>query len=390
MFDLSFNISEQYSTDYLAINNCDKDGTVVAKRLASCYYKTAPTRHIDINVNRETDELYFHDMAAKSVDYYSQVFHSKLIDYDRVIVASVHPAALYLAEVLHCPLLPAQFISFAKSWSKAMNVSTTSIAGADYDSPFIWQWNKFDSMDSFPSSYLQMIKEASEIIVLRSNDYNIDAPFIGKFNNLYVHCSIKRLNSHQNFWKEIEYNLSPLDISKFIGDWEWGLPDSTICAIKLIWKNLGKSNDRFHIIEGTSVYLYEIIPKIWQAYLELNDIRINGFTLNSYFVSHPYYERMAGLIPFHFYNFQTMQPFIVKYIKKHIMDLSFQQNFLLAFVNDSGSINNVKETIDFIKSLGLSDYFWFSVGFDCLGADDKNIWGEKILSPFEKVKSLMN
>ena len=116
MFDLDVSLENGYPC--FSIKNCDKDGSLVAKRLASSNGGISDTRALEISVDREVDKFYVTDMAEKLVGYYLKHAGGK-IDFSTLVMGSVHRAALYTSECLNCPVLPLQFIGFASNWGQA-------------------------------------------------------------------------------------------------------------------------------------------------------------------------------------------------------------------------------------------------------------------------------
>ena len=99
MFDLIIERrSDSVKPCFLRIDNCDKDGTIVAIRLASCLDGVTPTRSLKIKVDRETDESYLKDMGDAVVKYYDIVKNSRLLNFNTIVISSVHRFALYLRD----------------------------------------------------------------------------------------------------------------------------------------------------------------------------------------------------------------------------------------------------------------------------------------------------
>ena len=382
MFDLQTKYSSSKKLINISINNCDKDGTIVAKRLSSCINCVAPTRSLKIEVDRETDNTYLKDMGNKVVRYYDMAKGGQLLNFKTIVISSVHRAALYFAEVLHAPILPAQFISFASSWYSALRRGSFSIAGADYDSPFIWQWNKIDSVESFPSSYIELINDCDDLFIIRSKEDDSENKIIGKFKNLFINSSLTKLQIHDKYWQEIKYSLEKINTNSFIGDWEWSLPDATIQAIYKLWHSFGKNPRKIHIIEASVINLYKIIPIIWEKYLSNNSIPVNGFTLNSYWTAHPYYERYTGLLPFHFYNFSTIVDQIKFFFDKYMTNLKPSTKNIVVFANTIGSEREIENISSFLRKYELNDMAWFSNGIDSSDAVCKDIFGNVIPQPY--------
>ncbi|MFW6100571.1 MAG: hypothetical protein ACOC90_04235, partial [Bacteroidota bacterium] len=104
---------------HLNISNCDKDGAIVAARLASAMGGICSARNLEITPDRYTDPNFLDDIANTLTAYYGLASRSPLLDPRTIVLSSVHPAALYIAETLHAPLLPMQVLSFAQNIKQA-------------------------------------------------------------------------------------------------------------------------------------------------------------------------------------------------------------------------------------------------------------------------------
>jgi len=387
MFDLD------YKNDIIKINNCDKDGSIVVKRLASIFGCVAPTRDIKININRETNKNYPQDMGNKLVEYYNFQKGKEIFKKDILILSSVHRFGLYLAEVLHGLILPLQIMAFANSWSTAETTSTMSICGTDYDKDCIWQWNKFTTVEDLPSKYLELIKNAESLIIVRSIDSVSDCPIIGKYKNLHINSTLKNINHGNKYLEQILPELKYKE-KKYedIRQWEFGLPDESIKSIKHLWSSLSKNTNDLHIIEDTTINLYKSIIPLWEKYLLSNGISIRGFTFNSYWTTHPYYEKLAGLLPINFYKFSTLSEFAKFYFEKYIQQIELSSETINVYTNQTGSQNDIDDLIRFLKEFKLEKTAWFSIGYDCMDKNNRctDIYGENIPKPFERIKCLLN
>ena len=175
---------------------------------------------------------------------------------------------------------------------------------------------------------------------------------------------------------------------KHLRQWEWGLPDAVVAAARAIWKRIGKPAEQFHVIEAGTVELFRRIPCLWEEYLTVNSVEIRGVTLNAYWVTHPGYERFASLIPIHFYRFSGLQGVVEEYLEKY-GSTDKEEGRMCAFLNDVGSECDCADVQKMIQGKGLQDIFWFSQGFDCPDAECRNVFGELIPKPFEKVGEWM-
>lgn len=386
MHDLIFNPPlKSHNCTQLYISNCDKDGSIVSARIASSVEAVSSTRPIRIKVDRQIDSSYFKDMANRLASYYSFAGNNSLLNSDILVLSSVHRAALYVAEVLHAPLLPLQIISFAKSWEQALEAKTLSIAGSDFDAPYIWQWNKIGHISHFPQKYIDMMYKASKLVLVRTNDNSPNCRIEGKFDKIYINSTLKENKYSQNFWLHVKNKLNNTDMDySSIRHWEWGLPDLTVDATKQMWLKLGKSIKDFHIVEGSSVDLYRLITPIWEYYLVKNLIPVRGFTFNSYWIAHPYYERYAGLLPIHFYKFKMLEETAAHYIQKY-KNIEILPNTVCAFTNNAGGPLDTNEIKNFLTNFTFNKKCWFSIGFDCPDAQCRDVFGNEIPKPFEKV-----
>ena len=384
MHDLVINKNnEKEKFFHIHIKNCDKDGAIVSARLASLLNAVSSLRPLKINPDRYTDHNYFNDIGNKLAKYYSLVKKNKLFSTETIVLSSVHRAALYIAEVLHAPILPMQIISFSRSIKEAQQTSLFSIVGTDYDYKGLWQWNKITHISHFPTEYVKLINRAKHLIIVRSIDEGKDCPIEGKIKDLFINCSIKKLNPL--LWKEIKDLIVEKEKDYgWVRQWEWGLPDNSIKAVKDLWKSLKKDITNLHIIEANSIDLYKFIPFIWEKYLNENKVSIRGITLNSYWTAHPYYERYAGLIPIHFYKFSYLQKIAVSYIRKFCLKERSPET-LCAFINNIGDINDINNVKLLLNKIGVEKESWVSNGIDSPDAIAKDIYNNEIPKPFEKI-----
>ena len=382
MFDIKI------KNNLLMIDNCDKDGTLVAKRIASLSGLVAPTRNINIDLNRETDETFAQDMADKLASLYK---NSKSVNKKIIIFSSVHRYALYLAEVLNAVVLPLQIISFAKSWEQAKKTQTTSICGTDSDRlDLIWQWNKFTSPEHFPKSYVELMKNAEEIIIVRSTDRDDDpdnCQIVGKYKNLYINTTLLSSKSGRRHFKKMQLCMDTRK-KNFIhlGQWEWSLPNDTINATKQIWESLGKDTNSLHTVKSSTINLYKRIIPLWEEYLKINNIPVRGFSFNPYFTCHPYYEKLAGLLPINYYKFEMVSKYAEIYIRKYAKQIERTPRTITAFTNEFGSDAEIQDLQCFLEKFGMSDTAWLSNGSDCSGDKVEDFFGKRIPAPYLKVQ----
>lgn len=371
----------------LCVSNCDKEGSIVSARIASAIGAVSSTRPIAISTDRYTDETYFRDIAGSLAEHYRLVTDSSLLDRQTVVLSSVHRAALYVAESLHAILLPLQVLSFARNYEEAVKTPLLSIVGCDYGVDSLWQWNKVSDVSHFPDAYIDILKRANSVVVLRSTDTGDDCPVLGRIGRVFVNSTLPRLNP--TLWSSLEKRLVDRECSfTHLRQWEWGLPDATVDAARALWHHLGKQADQFHVIELGTVELYRRIPVLWEEYLKTNSVRIRGVTLNAYWTAHPYYERYAGLIPIHFYRFSMLRDVAARFLEAY-GTTDNEEGRMCAFLNNVGSGQDCNEAQKLISDKGLQDAFWFSTGFDCPDAECKDIYGKLIPKPFEKVAEWM-
>ncbi len=372
----------------ICISNCDKDGSIVSARIASAIGAISSTRPMRICPDRYTDETYVKEIAGSLAEYYGLATGSRLLDLETVVLSSVHRAALYVAEALHAVLLPLQILSFARGHEEARQTSALSIVGADYGVDALWQWNKVSDISHFPDAYIDILKRARSVVLLRSTDTGEDCPVLGRIGErMFVNSTLPKLNP--SLWTSLKGSLVDRESSfKHLRQWEWGLPDAAVAAARAIWKRIGKPADQFHVIEAGTVELFRRIPYLWEEYLKVNSVKIRGVTLNAYWIAHPGYERFAGLIPIHFYRFSELQDLFEEFLEKY-GPTENEEGRLCAFLNDVGSEWDCTEVQKMIQGKGLQDVFWFSRGFDCPDAECRNAFGELIPKPFEKVGEWM-
>ena len=186
------------------MSNCDKDGSIVSARLASASGAISSSRPIKIEIDRQTDATYVEDIGNRLASYYIQIDNSKLLDFETLVLSSVHRAALYVAEALHAPILPLQILSFAKTWEQALESNKASIAGTDHATPYIWQWNKISEPEQLPEKYIEMMKRAEKIVLVRSTDSGTDCPIEGRIGSIYINSTLNRIGHGQRFFDEIK------------------------------------------------------------------------------------------------------------------------------------------------------------------------------------------
>lgn len=367
--------------DVLWIANCDKDGALVAARLASATSRIAAGRPQQIMVDRFTDPSFPESIGNRLASYYNQAEDSHLMRDDIVVVSSVHRAALYIAESLHAAVLPLQILSFSRSLTDVTQSPWQSIVGADFDSAHLWQWNKITQPNDFPQGYRERLQRANKLVLVRSLDDQADSPLLGRLNEGFFNATLPRL--HPRRWESLRKSLD-LDANHFpqLRQWEWGLPDATVVATRQFWLSLGKPESDFHIIEASTIGLFHSVPSLWKSYLAKNHAEVSGISLNAYWIAHPGYERMAGIIPIPFYHFRTVK----EIARAHFSNCrSYPASRLTAFVNNSGGAHDVEDARAMLTALSMENQVWFSIGDDSPDAPCRDSLNMEILKPFAKV-----
>lgn len=367
----------------LCISNCDKDGTIVSARIASSIGAIYSARPLRIQVDRYTDQTYFTDIGNTLAGYYRIADGNRLLSNKTVVLSSVHRAALYIAESLHAHILPLQLISFARNLLEAQLSPLLSIVGADDGVSLLWQWNKVSDVSHFPKGYVNLIKDADDLVIVRSTDTADDCPIEGRVGNVFVNRTLRRVDPRS--WKNVCGELSDKGMAHHeLRQWEWGLPDIAMHCSESLWRSLGKAAEHFHVIEGTTEDLFRAIPILWERYLQSNSIPVRGVTLNAYWKAHPYYERFAGLVPIHYYKFSMLKEVARAYIEKYAA-IDAQTEQMCAFTNDVGSPSDSEDVRQLISTMGLQNVFWFSKGFDCPDAKCEDIYRQPIPRTYEKI-----
>ncbi|MFT5683365.1 MAG: hypothetical protein ACI8RZ_004296, partial [Myxococcota bacterium] len=240
--------------------NTDKDGGIVAARVASALgglgiAATNDAREAILNPTRLSDATMVDEIATFIVeDLYSNLARAgeadqALLTTDTLVLTSVHRYGLYVAEALHAPLLPLQFISFADDWEQVTAASTraTIIVGQDYDYDGLWLWNKLGAGDpgssaaSLPPAYVQAISVAERLVIVQPDDSwtactesacwdAVHQVYTGGEEPIYLHTSIT-LNATSNpgtrrYAEAVDAGLiqdAPYSAVENLKQWEWGV-----------------------------------------------------------------------------------------------------------------------------------------------------------------------
>ena len=361
--------------------DCDKDGVIVAARIASCVGAVSPNRPVRIRVDRPTDERIVEDIAAALAGSYGLAAGSPLLDRRTLVLSSVHPAALYVAEVLHAPLLPLQWLSFSETLEQAA-APMRSIVGTDHDYDGLWSWHKPREASDLPAAYLQAMARAERLVVVRSTDSDEDAPVVGRWGHAHVNRTLERLRPAR--WNALRDMLVPADPAVQLRQWEWCLPDDTVAAARAVWRQLGRDDRSVHVVEASTTGLYRSIPRLWEAYLRWNRVAVRGVSINGYWTAHPAYERAAGLVPVHYYRFSAIADVARACLVAHA-DREATPERVCVFCNTVGHEGDPVEIQALLYELGLEERAWFSVGPDCSDAACFDVFGERVPRPFEAV-----
>ena len=298
---------------YFRASNCDKDGAAVAARAASALGGVADTRALALDPSaRFADAAYLGDVAAATAALFAALPAPLLNASGPLVVASVHRAALWAAEALHAPLLPAQALAFALTLEQACaaagNGSAYVLLGADYGFDGGWLWLKPRTPAGVPAAHRAALARAASLLLLRATD---EDEYLGGFDCggggvLAIHPSLKAFAAQPGYpraaalWQRIQAagGPAPLPEAAALRQWEWGLPDGTIAAYRAAWAALGRPAAAVAVVEGGVVDGYLAVPRLWRAYLAKNGVAPRGITLESYWVAQPALARRDGVLPF--------------------------------------------------------------------------------------------
>jgi hypothetical protein len=305
---------------YYHIKDCDKDGAIVGKRVTSAMCGIGPsaiceTRTAVINpANNLVGPTFFQRRADETVAYYQQagLGNNPLLMNTNVVMGSVHEMGLHVAESLHAPFLPLGFIGWADTLARLKSAPGIVQVLSDYDvSSHLWVRSTPGKQSDIPASYIQVLSKADNLYIVRSTDMPPPSDYIGQYQGCYVHSSVLS-DSAGPAVKSMVQQMMPTMKSipdatrNALRQHEWGLPDATIQTMLSVWTSLGKSVANFHVIEGDTVSLFQAIPSLSLRYLNYNNRKAEGITLNSYWIDQSGYERRFNLIPFHFYRYKDV------------------------------------------------------------------------------------
>jgi hypothetical protein len=139
--------------------------------------------------------------------------------------------------------------------------------------------------------------------------------------------------------------------------------------------------------------MFLAITPLWQVYLQHNHVDVAGFSFNSYWIAHPTLERACGLLPFHFYTFESVKgwrlvrDFATRWIRQiqSEREPSAPPLRAWAFVNGVGGARDPPAVREVLAECGLAHHSHYSIGLDCLGSMCVDVFGGRIPPPHEVV-----
>ena len=305
---------------YWQAANGDKDGSIVAARLAGATSGVSDTRLLATTVTRRADGTYAGDVASLVAALYASAA-GPLLNASTLVVGSVHRAALYAAEALHAPVLPAQTLAFADTLEQACAASNSGeslvLTGSDYGFDGLWLWLKPASAAGIPPAHLAALSAAAQLLLLRATDgdeYLGSVPCGASGGGfLAIHSSLRDLAAAPGrpataaLWQRVQPLLQPLNGTP-LRQWEWGLPDATVAAYRAAWAALGRPAAAVTVLQGEVVDGFLAVPLLWARYLANNGVQqARGVSVNGYWVALPALERLDGVLPFPAYAFYKPQ-----------------------------------------------------------------------------------
>jgi hypothetical protein len=261
-----------------------------------------------------------------------------------------------------------------------------AVAGGDHDLDAIWLWNKVADRAHMPVAYTEALQQARWGVLVRSTGDGSDCPVVGEYRGLPINATMQRVPGTKPYWDQVAGELSPPKAATARGmQWEWGLPDGTLEAVRDTWCAAGQPAERLLVVEGGTVDLYRLIAQLWIAYLNKNGCQVRGVTFNGYWTAHPVYERAAGLLPVHFYRFATIQEAATELVERYLSAFSRGPATVCAFTNRIGSPQDPDDLRGFLAEYGLAQDAWFSIGPDCPDGRCHDVYGGEIPPPHLKV-----
>jgi hypothetical protein len=322
---------------YYHAANGDKDGSIVAARLAGATAGVADTRALNYppTFTRYADASYFNDVAALTASLYEEAVLSApasspaLLSNATVVLGSVHRLVLTAGEAMHAKVFPAQVLAFADTWdsacSAAQDGNTVVMVGCDFGADFLWLWIKPATAEGVPPAHVDALRGAEQAVLMRatdSDDFVAAYPCGGSSASLEssgvllaIHSSLAGCAAAPSeyprvsaLYAQAKPSFAPLPANMTgdsLRDWEWGLPDVTIAAYTALWSvTLGKDPSLLQVLQGDVVSGYLAAPQLWAAYLAANGIaQPRGITVADYWVAQPAVDRLDGTLPFPAYAF---------------------------------------------------------------------------------------
>jgi hypothetical protein len=411
--------------------NTDKDGAIVAARLASALGAlgtpaTSDSRAATVAPTRMVDAAYRDEVADFLVDdLYGGLARvgqpeQGLVGTDTLVLTSVHRYGLYVAEALHARVLPLQLIAFADSWDQVEAAATQStlIVGQDSDYGGLWLWNKLAAgapgtpAGALPPAYTRALAEAENVVIVQPDDNwttctdsycwdVVNAVWTGAETPVYLHTSLTRsgaANTGTALYADAVAagqvsGVSEADVAN-LKQWEWGVPDSTITNLRAAWAALGKPADHFTVIRDGVVDMYAWTPWLWRAYLDHNGVPVRGFNFESYWAAYPAVERYGAVLPFPSYSWWQQDWHPLDDNGRAVLDTvcggapcpaGYAEN-TRAFVNTIGSTREVQGMKALLTDYALTpdDGAYYGYGINAEGAGAWTGWdGAPVASGWE-------
>ena len=303
-------------------SNTDKDGSLIAARLAGATRGVSDTRALAYNISRYADAAYAGEAALAAAALYAAAAPSSLTLSlaGPLVVSSVHRAALYVAEALHAPVLPAQALAFAATLAQACAATrggaVLALLGCDYGEDAGWLWLKPAAPAGIPAAHTAAMARASRLVLVAATD---GEDFLGSLacsgggGQLYIHPSLQAFARAPGspgaaaLWAEVLAAGGPAPLAPGQGQalrqWEWGLPNATLAAYASAWAGLHPGGPQATLLQGEVVAGYLGVPALWRAYLAKNGVAPRGVSVEGYWVAAPALARADGVLPFPAYAF---------------------------------------------------------------------------------------
>ena len=306
-------------------SNTDKDGSLIAARLAGAARGVSDTRALAYNISRFADASYASEAAAAAAALSAAAAPSSptLSLAGPLVVSSVHRAALYVAEALHAPVLPAQALAFAATLAQACAATrggaVLALLGCDFGEDAGWLWLKPAAPAGIPPAHAAAMARASRLVLVAATD---GEDFLGSLScsgigggggELYIHPSLQAFAAAPGnpgaaaLWAEVLAAGGPVPLAPGQGQalrqWEWGMPNATLAAYASAWAGLHPAGPPASLLQGEVVAGYLGVPALWRAYLAKNGVAPRGVSVEGYWVAAPALARADGVLPFPAYAF---------------------------------------------------------------------------------------